>query len=236
MLLLSTYKILLKIYCKDDDIMIVTPMSNRASSDLENIIGCFVNPVILRTKFSKNSTFLEILNDLKNNTLDAYDHQDVPISLVIENINKNTEYSDYFFQFHFEYHTSNNFKLNIDNLDSRSLSIGEFSSQFNKSLNYLTPYINLEFEYSEDLFFERTILDIAKNYLDILYQVLDDDIYIKDIELKIMPSTSEKYTDISFKNNYINLNNSQPEIDALQLNKIIDKVNNMFKLTIKEVV
>lgn len=84
MTLLSAYKILLARYCRQDDIAIGTLVPGRSQPELENQIGFFVNNLIIRTRLSGNLTFTEVLEQVKQTSLEAYEHQDIPFEKLIE--------------------------------------------------------------------------------------------------------------------------------------------------------
>ncbi len=84
MTLLAVFKILLHRYTGQDDIVVGTAVANRYRPELENLIGFFINNLILRTDLSRNPTFRELLHRVKQVTLDAYSHSDIPFSKLVE--------------------------------------------------------------------------------------------------------------------------------------------------------
>lgn len=79
MTLLAAFQILLHRYTQQEDISIGTPIANRNRSEIEPLIGFFVNSLVLRTNLSGNPTFRELLNRVREVTLEAYAHQDLPL-------------------------------------------------------------------------------------------------------------------------------------------------------------
>ncbi|SEB35202.1 amino acid adenylation domain-containing protein [Tenacibaculum sp. MAR_2009_124] len=86
MFLLSTFKVLLHRYSGQDDICIGTPIANRTQSDLEGMIGFFVNTLALRSDLSENPSFKDFLKQVKETTLEAYDHQLTPFEKVVDKV------------------------------------------------------------------------------------------------------------------------------------------------------
>jgi amino acid adenylation domain-containing protein len=84
MLLLSAFQILLMRYTGQTDISVGTPVANRRLTELEDLIGCFVNTLVMRTDLSGNPTFLELLQRVREVCLGAYAHQDIPFEKVVE--------------------------------------------------------------------------------------------------------------------------------------------------------
>ncbi|WP_144716281.1 condensation domain-containing protein [Flavobacterium anhuiense] len=86
MLMLSAFKVLLSRYSGQDDICVGTPIANRTQSDLEGMIGFFVNTLALRSDLEGNPSFSELLGRVKQTTLEGYDHQLVPFEKVVEKV------------------------------------------------------------------------------------------------------------------------------------------------------
>lgn len=86
MILLAAYQILLHRYTAQDDIVVGSPIAGRTRSETEGLIGCFINTLVLRTKFSKSLTVRELLKQVRDTTLDAFSHQDLPFERLIEEL------------------------------------------------------------------------------------------------------------------------------------------------------
>lgn len=86
MTLLAAFKTLLYRYSGQTDIAIGSPVANRHQSELEGLIGFFVNSLVLRTNLEGNPTFRELLNRVRDVTLAAYDHQDLPFEKLVEEL------------------------------------------------------------------------------------------------------------------------------------------------------
>lgn len=84
MVLLSAFQGLLSAYTGALDIVVATDVANREQPEIENMIGFFVNHVVLRTDLSGNPSFREVIARTRKTCLAAYDHQSVPFSKVIE--------------------------------------------------------------------------------------------------------------------------------------------------------
>ncbi|MEH2022780.1 amino acid adenylation domain-containing protein [Nostoc sp.] len=84
--LLAAFKVLLYRYTQQEDIAIGSPIANRNRSEIEGIIGFFVNSLVLRTHLSGNPTFRELLSRVKEVALGAYAHQDLPFEKLVEEL------------------------------------------------------------------------------------------------------------------------------------------------------
>jgi amino acid adenylation domain-containing protein len=86
MTLLAAYYILLYRYTGQEDILVGTPIANRNRREIEDLIGFFINNLVLRVKLSASSTFLEVLRTVREICLEAYSHQDVPFEKLVEEL------------------------------------------------------------------------------------------------------------------------------------------------------
>jgi len=83
MLFLAAFKTLLFRYSNQSDIIVSGGVAHRNRSELENLIGCFINILLFRTDLSGDPTFLELLRRVQQVTLDVYAHQDVPFEKIV---------------------------------------------------------------------------------------------------------------------------------------------------------
>ncbi|WP_242295072.1 condensation domain-containing protein, partial [Bacillus cereus group sp. BfR-BA-01381] len=86
MTLLAAFKTLLYRYTGQEDIIVGSPIANRNRSEIEGLVGFFVNTLPLRTKLSGDKTFREVLKLIRETSLEAYAHQDVPFEKLVEEI------------------------------------------------------------------------------------------------------------------------------------------------------
>jgi hypothetical protein len=91
MTLLTTFSILLSRYANQDDIVVGTPIANRRQSELEDLIGFFVNTLALRVEVQPEMSFRELLRQVREVTLDAYANQDVPFERLVEELQPRRE-------------------------------------------------------------------------------------------------------------------------------------------------
>ncbi|BAZ22951.1 amino acid adenylation domain-containing protein [Kalymmatonema gypsitolerans NIES-4073] len=84
MTLYAAFATLLYRYSGQSDILIGSLIANRNRSEIESLIGFFVNTLVLRTRFEDNLSFETLLARVRETTLKAYEHQDVPFEQVVE--------------------------------------------------------------------------------------------------------------------------------------------------------
>jgi amino acid adenylation domain-containing protein/non-ribosomal peptide synthase protein (TIGR01720 family) len=93
MTLLTAFKVLLQRYSGQDDICVGSPVSGRTQQETEGLIGFFLNTVALRTDLSDNPSFVSLLQQVKNTTLDAYEHQQIPFEKIVGQLVKDRDMS-----------------------------------------------------------------------------------------------------------------------------------------------
>ena len=86
MTLLAAFKVLLRSYTSQDDVIVGTPIANRNRLEIEKLIGFFVNALVLRTDLSGNPTFRELVRRVREVCLGAYVYQDLPFERLVEEL------------------------------------------------------------------------------------------------------------------------------------------------------
>ncbi|MEO0373920.1 MAG: amino acid adenylation domain-containing protein, partial [Cyanobacteria bacterium P01_A01_bin.17] len=86
MVLLASFQVLLHRYTHQSDITVGTPIANRNQIEIEGLIGFFLNTLALRADLSGNPTFKELLEQVRERTLGAYGHQDLPFEKLIDEL------------------------------------------------------------------------------------------------------------------------------------------------------
>ena len=84
MTLLACLNTLLHYYSGQNDIVVGTDVANRNRGETESLIGFFVNELVMRTDLSGNPTFRELLGRVREVTLGAYSHQDMPFDRLVD--------------------------------------------------------------------------------------------------------------------------------------------------------
>jgi amino acid adenylation domain-containing protein len=89
MMLLTAFYILLYRYTGQPDISVGTVISTRNHSEIERLIGLFINTLILRTKLDSHQTFRELVRQVRLSTVGAYAHSEIPIEKILEGLQPN---------------------------------------------------------------------------------------------------------------------------------------------------
>jgi surfactin family lipopeptide synthetase A len=86
-MLVAVFQLLMGRYARVRDVSVGTPVSGRTRPEFERLLGCFINTLVIRTQWTDDLTFAEFLTRVRESTLGAYDHQDVPFEDVVELLN-----------------------------------------------------------------------------------------------------------------------------------------------------
>ncbi|BBD68915.1 condensation domain-containing protein [Nostoc commune NIES-4072] len=141
MTMLAAFQTLLYRYTQQEDIVVGSAIANRNRSELEGLIGFFVNSLVLRSDLSGNPTFQELLNRVREVTLGAYSHQDLPFEKLVEELHPERDLSRHpLFQVVF---SLQNTPIEALELPGLKLSLFDFDSKIAK--------LDLEFHLWRDL-------------------------------------------------------------------------------------
>src|SRR5207244_12724546 len=87
MTLLTAFKVLLNRYTGEEVISVGTPVANRNQTQIEGLIGFFVNTLVMRTELSGDPSFKSAMDRVRETSLGAYAHQDLPFEKLVEELN-----------------------------------------------------------------------------------------------------------------------------------------------------
>src|SRR5262249_55738639 len=84
MTLLASFQMLLSRYTGQDDIVVATPVAGRRSVETEDLIGFFVNTLLIRTRLEGSPRVREVIDRVREIVLEAHTHQDLPFEKLVE--------------------------------------------------------------------------------------------------------------------------------------------------------
>lgn len=171
MTLLTGFVILLSRYSNQQDILVGSPIANRNRSEIESLIGFFVNILVLRTDVSGNPSFWELLQRIRQVAMEAYSHQDIPFEQVVDALQpqRNLNYSP-LFQVMFVLLNTPPGKLELPGLSLTPLEIETQTAKFDLTLLMTETEQGLSgsLEYNCDLFEEGTITRMMGHFVTLL--------------------------------------------------------------------
>ena len=117
MTLLAAFQVLLSRYTGQEDVVVGTPIANRNRSETEGIIGFFVNTLVLRTDLSGDPEIPELMRRVRDVSLHAFTHQDVPFEKLVEELRPERDLSHTaLFQVLFALHNAPSMELELPGL------------------------------------------------------------------------------------------------------------------------
>ncbi|MDZ8257277.1 condensation domain-containing protein [Nostoc sp. ChiQUE01b] len=174
MVLLAAFGTLLHWYTDQEDIVVGTDIANRNQAETKELIGFFANQLVLRTNLSKNPTFLELLERVREMTLEAYAHQDLPFDKLVDALNPKRELNRTpLFQVKLVLENTQTPSLELPGLTISSLKVENKTVQFDLllELNETEQGLFGIWEYSTDLFEQDSIVRLSKNFATLLAEV-----------------------------------------------------------------
>ncbi|MDJ0505621.1 MAG: amino acid adenylation domain-containing protein, partial [Nostocales cyanobacterium LE14-WE12] len=175
MTLLAAYGILLYRYTGQSDILIGTPIANRNRREIESLIGFFVNTLVMRTDCSENPSFQELLMRVREMSLGAYAHQDLPFEMLVEALQPERNLSHTpLFQVMFALENTPLSKIELMDLTIDSLPLEGETAKFDLTLSMQNTETGLMgvWVYNTDLFNSETIEKMNGHFLTLLEGII----------------------------------------------------------------
>ncbi|AUB35489.1 Non-ribosomal peptide synthetase component F [Nostoc flagelliforme CCNUN1] len=177
MTLLAAFDTLLYRYTGQADILVGSPIANRNYSEIEGLIGFFVNTLVLRTDMSGNPSFGELLTRVREMTLAAYAHQDLPFELLVEVLQPERNLSHTpVFQVMFALQNAPISEMELPDLTLSPLAIENSTAAFDLTLSVEETAEGLvgSWEYNSDLFDAATITRMMGHFQTLLAAIVAD--------------------------------------------------------------
>ncbi|MCF2856185.1 amino acid adenylation domain-containing protein [Pseudoalteromonas sp. SMS1] len=173
----TAFSILLGRLSGEDDIVIGSPIAGRNLSDIQNVSGCFINTLVLRTSLAEHQTFEAFLQHCKAVNLDAMSHQDLPFDLLVDELNPERSLSHApVFQILLSMQNYEQQTIELPELRLQKLIEQDVKSKFDIQLVVGETEGQLEFTwvYATALFNAQTMTRFAAALTSILQQVAQD--------------------------------------------------------------
>ncbi|MGE1211867.1 non-ribosomal peptide synthetase [Bacillus pumilus] len=175
MFLLSAFQVLLATYSGQEDIIVGSPVAGRTHPDIQDMPGMFINTVAMRGKPEQTKTFLQLLEEIKETSVDAFAHQSYPLEELIARLplDRDTTRSPLF-----------SVSFNMQNMEVPVLKLGDLhispyaiqhhSVKFDLSLEAFEREgaLKLSFDYAAALFKEETVRRFGTHLLAIIREAV----------------------------------------------------------------
>ncbi|WDD36959.1 amino acid adenylation domain-containing protein (plasmid) [Nostoc sp. UHCC 0926] len=175
MTLLAAFNILLYHYTEQEDILIGSPIANRNRAELEGMLGLFVNTLVFRNNLGGNPSFRELLHRVRECTLSAYAHQDLPFEMLVEELQPERDLSrNPLYEVMFVLQNTPMAVQSVSGLTLRTLQFDSGTTQLDiflsmsQSQQGLTGFL----EYNTDIFEDATITRFISNFQALLESIV----------------------------------------------------------------
>ncbi len=176
-----------------EDIIVGTIVSGRDRLETRDLIGCFINTLVLRVQINGNSTFKDFLKYVQQTAIDGFQHQEMPFERLVQEY-----YKDRSLQqtplcqiiFSYEDHPANNlnvegFNISFEEIDNGSSKV-ELELELIKTSDGITGWLN----YSTDLFEGEYIKKLTEYYIALLKDVVSDP-FLSISDIKMLPDSEQ---------------------------------------------
>ncbi|MDY7049586.1 MAG: amino acid adenylation domain-containing protein [Microcystis panniformis WG22] len=172
MTLLAAFFVLISRYSGQLDVLVGSPIANRNSSAIEKLMGFFANTLALRGDLGGNPSFLELLERVKQTTLSAYAHQDLPFEMLVEKLQLNRDLShNPLIQVMFSLQNTPQSEASLSGLKMENLPLSvELKARFDLEVNFweVSDCLEAVWCYSTDLFATGSINQMGQHFQNLL--------------------------------------------------------------------
>ena len=177
MVLLAAFQVLLMRHSRQQNLAVGIPVAGRHRTELEGLIGYFVNTLVMRADLSGDPGFTELLGRVRQTALDAFEHQELPFDQLVAAVSPQRDLSRHpLYQVSFALNNQPSNPLVLSGVEVEPLELPITSAMFDLSLTLTEANGALrgEFEYSTDLFDASSITRLAAQFHHLLEAIVAD--------------------------------------------------------------
>src|SRR5690242_354832 len=174
MTLLAAFDVLLSRYCGQEDISVGTPVAGRTRTEMEGLIGLFVNTLVMRTRVQATASFLELLSRVRESCLGAQLHQELPFEHLVDALRPERRLSHTpLFQVMFILQNTSIPAITLPDLTLKQVAVEGGSAKFALTLEMeeTRDGLSANIEYNSDLFEPATVDRLAHHYVTLLKEI-----------------------------------------------------------------
>ncbi len=179
-LFLTALYIVLYKYTSQTDLIVASPFAGRSFEELSNVIGMFVNNIILRKNIEVTSSVSDLLKSVQNTVTNSLSNQPYPYEFIAKKLNNNPSLLDIVLT----YQNTKKDEYKIDDATLELITADTKTSKFNIWMEIVPDIYAFNLEYNSDLFKKETIKSFLSHYMFILNQMLESvDTTVEDLEI-----------------------------------------------------
>jgi len=175
--LMAAFNVLLCRYSGEDDLVVGTPVTGRRHSELDGVIGFFLNTLGIRTDLSANPDFSELMERTKRTMMEAFAHQDLPFEKLVEELQpvRNRSHAP-IFQALFVLNSLSPDESSWQDLEATSVEINFEGAKFDMQLSIAEQPggMSANILYNKDLFEHTTIRRMLQHLRFLLEGIVAD--------------------------------------------------------------
>ncbi|MFD8978360.1 amino acid adenylation domain-containing protein [Streptomyces sp. NPDC059564] len=177
MVLAATLQLTLGRLAGQRDFAIGVPIAGRRHREVEDLIGFFINSLVLRADLSGNPTFAELLERVRTTTLDAYEHQDVPFETLVGKLAPERDLSTTpLFQVYLNLLNIPPHQAELPGLTVDTFAVPDLGAKFDLTfyVDPAQPGLSLDLMYAADRFDEATVNELLAQWIRVIEQAVAD--------------------------------------------------------------
>jgi len=180
MILLAIFDVFLYKYTGQEDIIVGSPIAGRKQAELHDMVGFLVNTLVYRTLLQPGKSFRDLLQDVKEETLACYDHQDYPFNLLVDRLELDRDLSQSPLFNVMLAHNNTETEDNAPAMAGVNATDYTYQNEFNLSVFDLTLFVveagdelSGSLMYNTDLFEAGVVNRMINNFLNLLARVTE---------------------------------------------------------------
>ncbi|HEV3037470.1 MAG TPA: amino acid adenylation domain-containing protein [Candidatus Angelobacter sp.] len=174
MTLLAAFQVLLFRYSGQEDVVVGTPVANRNYTEIEEVMGVFINSLVMRATLAGDLPFNRALAQVRETALEAYANQDIPFEMLVEQLQPERDFTrNPLFQVMFQLQTMNG---SAPEESGNTGGVARHNAIFDVNVNLfeLSDAIIGGFEYNADLFDEATAAQMVAHWNVLLQAIVEN--------------------------------------------------------------
>lgn len=174
-LLMSIYIFLLSEYTGQQDVVLGYPAAGRVTPDIENIIGMFVNTLVIRVQLEHAMSFTQLLSTVKQYTLKMHEMQNYPFDMLVEKLRVERNASNnVLFETMFSHRDTYFTRMDVGDITIEKWEYNSVQTKFDLYYNveFYPGEIILETVYRRSLFLEETILNLNRCFQNLIEEII----------------------------------------------------------------
>ena len=166
MLTLAALQVVLAHHSGQRDFALGTPVSGRTRPETQELIGCFINPLVLRCELAEGISFASHVETVRENVLEAFDHQELPFDRIVEALRPSRDEGHPLFQVLFDFqHMPPSTAIELGSVRIEPLALPSDAAKFDLTVSVcqVGQTFSLAAEYSTAKFDSATVTSLLEH-------------------------------------------------------------------------